>query len=38
MLTCFDSIESLSGLLKNRSIVSKFIVHSGIPKGSQNAL
>jgi len=31
MATCFDSIESSSGLLKNRSDVSKFIVHSGIP-------
>jgi len=31
MVTCFDSIESLSGLAKNRSNVSKFTVHSGIP-------
>ena len=31
MATCFDSIESSSGLPKNRSNVSKFIVHSGIP-------
>jgi len=31
MATCFDSIESLSGLLKNRSTVSNFVVHSGIP-------
>ena len=30
--TCFNSIESSSGLLKNRSNVSTFIVHSGIPK------
>jgi len=30
--TCFDSIESSSGLLENRSNVSKYIVHSGIPK------
>jgi hypothetical protein len=30
MVTCFESIESSSGLAKNRSIVSKFIVHSGI--------
>jgi hypothetical protein len=29
---CFDSIESSSGLLENRSNVSIFIVHSGIPK------
>jgi hypothetical protein len=28
--TCFDSIESSSDLPKNRSNVSKFIVHSGI--------
>jgi hypothetical protein len=32
MATCFDSTDSSSsGLLKNRSNVSKFIVHSGIP-------
>ena len=31
MATCFDSVESSSGLPKNRSNVSKFIVHSGIP-------
>jgi len=31
MATCFDSTESSSGLLKNISDVSKFIVHSGIP-------
>jgi len=31
MATCFDSIESSSGFPKNRSNVSKFIVHSGIP-------
>jgi len=31
MATCFDSIESSSGLPKNRSNVSKFIVHVGIP-------
>ena len=30
--TCFDSTKSSSGLLKNRSNVSKFVVHSGIPK------
>ena len=30
--TCFDSIESSSGLQENRSNVSTFIVHSGIPK------
>jgi hypothetical protein len=30
MATCFDSVESSSGLPKNRSNVSKFIVHSGI--------
>ena len=29
--TCFDSNESSSGLPKNRSKVSRFIVHSGIP-------
>jgi hypothetical protein len=27
MATCFDSIESSSGLPENRSNVSKFIVH-----------
>jgi len=32
MATCFDCIESSSGLPKNRSNVSKFIVHSGIPE------
>jgi len=32
MATCMDSTESSSGLPKNRSNVSKFIVHSGIPK------
>jgi len=31
MATCFDSIESSSGLPKNGSSVSKFIMHSGIP-------
>ena len=31
MATCFDSIESSSGLAKYRSNVSKFVVHSGIP-------
>ena len=31
MVTCFDSIESSSGLPENRSNVSKFIVHFGIP-------
>jgi hypothetical protein len=31
MAICFDSIESSSDLLKNRSNVSKFVVHSGIP-------
>jgi hypothetical protein len=31
MATCFDSIESTSNLPKNRSNVSKFIVHSAIP-------
>jgi len=36
MTTCFDSIESLSGLPKNRSNVSKFIVHSGIPERTIN--
>jgi len=30
--TCFNSIESSSGLPKNRSSVSTFTVHSGIPK------
>ena len=30
--TCFNSIESSSGLLENRCNVSTFIVHSGIPK------
>jgi len=30
MATCFDCIESSSGLLKQRSNVSKFIVHFGI--------
>jgi hypothetical protein len=30
--TCFDSTESSSGLLENRSNISTFIVHSGIPK------
>jgi hypothetical protein len=30
--TCFNSIESSSGLLENRSNISTFIVHSGIPK------
>jgi hypothetical protein len=30
--TCFDCIESTSSLLENRSNVSTFIVHSGIPK------
>jgi len=30
--TCFNSIESSSGLLEKRSNVSTFIVHSGIPK------
>jgi hypothetical protein len=29
--TCFDSVESSSGLPENRSNVSKFIVPSGIP-------
>ena len=32
MATCFDCIESSSGLPKNRFNVSKFIVHSGGPK------
>jgi hypothetical protein len=31
LATCFDSIESSSDLPKNRSNVSKFIEHSGIP-------
>ena len=31
MATCFDSIESSSGLLKNRYNVSKFVARSGIP-------
>jgi len=31
MATCFDFIESSSGLPKNRSNVWKFVVHSGIP-------
>ena len=31
MATCFDSIESSSGFLKNRFNVSKFVAHSGIP-------
>jgi len=30
--TCFDCIDSSSGLPKNRSNVSKFVVHSGIPQ------
>jgi hypothetical protein len=30
--TCFNSIDSSSDLLKNRSNVSTFIMHSGIPK------
>jgi len=30
--TCFNSIESSSGLLKNASNASIFKVHSGIPK------
>jgi hypothetical protein len=30
--TYFDSVESSSGLWENRSNVSTFIVHSGIPK------
>ena len=30
MATCFDSIEPSSGLPKNRSNVSTFIVHYGI--------
>ena len=30
--TCFDCIESSSGPLENRSSVSTFIVHCGIPK------
>jgi len=47
MATCFGYIEPSSGLPKNRSSVSKFILHSGIPKAynthckrleSQNAL
>jgi len=36
MATCFDSIESSSSFPKNRSNVSKFIVHSGIPKCTIN--
>jgi hypothetical protein len=32
MATCFDSIEPSLGLPKNRSNVSKFIVHYGIPE------
>jgi hypothetical protein len=38
MATCFDSVESSSGLPKNRSNVSKFIVHYGTKTrlGSQN--
>jgi len=31
MATCFDCIESSLGLPKDRSNVSQFIVHSGIP-------
>jgi len=31
MATCFDSTESSSGLPKNRSNLSIFVVHSGIP-------
>jgi hypothetical protein len=31
MATCFDCIESLSGLPKNRYNISTFIVHFGIP-------
>jgi hypothetical protein len=30
MATCFDTVQSSSGLPKNRYNVSKFIVHSGI--------
>ena len=36
MATCFDSIESSSGLLKDRSKASKFIVHFGIPECTIN--
>jgi hypothetical protein len=32
MAICFDSTESSSGFPKNRYNVSKFIVHSGIPR------
>jgi hypothetical protein len=32
MATCFDYIESSSGLLENRSNVSQFIVHFWIPE------
>jgi len=38
MATCFDCIESSSGLLKNRSNVSTFVMHSGIPKASSSSL
>ena len=31
MATCFDCIESSSGLPKKRSNVSKFVVHSAFP-------
>ena len=34
MATCFDSIESSSGLPKKGSNVSTFIVHSGIPNAN----
>ena len=36
MATCFHSTESSSGLPKNRSNVSKCIVHSGIPECTIN--
>jgi len=36
MATCFDCTESSSGLSKNRSNVSKFMVHSGIPECTIN--
>jgi len=32
--TCFNSIESSSGLLENGSNVSTYVVHFGIPKPS----
>ena len=36
MVTCFDYTESSSGLPKDRSNVSKFIMHSGFPEFTIN--